>query len=113
MLSWAIWKTSLDHISNEDIRKEARIKPVESLLENNRLKWFGYCLRRESNHIGDKSLKLEVCGRRTRTRSKKRWSDNIKEDTEKSQLTEDVAQYRKYWMTQILAGPAHGDGQER
>ena len=27
--------------------------------------------------------------------------------------TEDVAQDRKYWMTEIMAGPAQGDGQER
>ena len=31
----------------------------------------------------------------------------------KYQLTEDMAQYRTYWMTQILAGPEQGDGQER
>ena len=31
----------------------------------------------------------------------------------KYQLTEDMAQDRKYWMTKILAGPAQGDGQER
>ena len=31
----------------------------------------------------------------------------------KYQLTEDMAQYRKYRMTNILAGPAQGDGQER
>ena len=38
--------------------------------------------------------------------------DNIKVDMKKCQLTEDMAQYRKYWMTKILAGPALGDGQE-
>ena len=26
-------------------------KPVETFLENKRLKWFGLCLRREPNHI--------------------------------------------------------------
>ena len=31
----------------------------------------------------------------------------------KYQLTEDMAQDRKYWMTKILASPAQGDGQER
>ena len=31
----------------------------------------------------------------------------------KFQLTEDMAQYRKYWITQIMAGPAQGDGQDR
>ena len=30
----------------------------------------------------------------------------------KYQLTEDVAQDRKYWMTKILAGPAQGDGEK-
>ena len=95
MLRWARGKTKLDHIRNEDIRKEADVKPVETFLENKRLKWFGHCLRRERNHICAKSLRLEVSGRRTRGRSKKRWRDNIQGDMKKYQLTEDMAQYRK------------------
>ena len=31
----------------------------------------------------------------------------------KYQLTEGIAQDRKYYMTKIMAGPAQGDGQER
>ena len=50
-LRWARGKTRLDHIRNEDIGKEAGVKPVETFLENKRLKWFGHCLRRERNHI--------------------------------------------------------------
>ena len=113
MLRWARGKTRLDHIRNEDIRKQADVKPVETFLENKRLKWFGHCLRRERNPICTKSLRLEVSGRRSRGRPKKRWRDNIQGDMKKYQLTEDMAQYRKYWMTKILAGPAQGDGQER
>ena len=56
MLRWARWKTRLDHIRNEDIRKEALVKPVETFLENKRQTWFGHCLRREPNHICAKSL---------------------------------------------------------
>ena len=60
MLRWARGKTRLDHIRNEDIRKEAHVKPVEKFLENKRLKWFGHCLRREPlYHICSKSLRLE------------------------------------------------------
>ena len=65
MLRWARGKTRLDHFRNEDIRKEADVKHVETFLENKRLKWFGHCLRRERNHIRAKSLRLEVSGRRT------------------------------------------------
>ncbi len=104
MLRWARGKTRLDHIRNEDIRKEAHIKHVVTFLENKRL--IGHCLRREPNHICAKSLRLEVSGRRSRGRPKKRGRDNIKEDTKKYQLAEDMAQDRKYWMTDILAGPA-------
>ena len=108
MLRWARGKTRLDHI-----RKEAHVKPVETFLENKRLKWFGHCLRREHNHICAKSLRLEVSGGKSRGRPKKRWRDNIQGDMKKYQLTEDMEQDRKYWMTKILAGPAQGDGQKR
>ena len=110
MLRWERGrKTSLAHIRNEDIGKEAYIKPVETVLENKRLKWFGHCLKREQNLICAKSLRLEVSGRRSRGRQK----DKIKEDKNKYQLTEDMVPDRKYWMTRIMAGPAQGDGQER
>ena len=113
MLRWARGKTRLDHIRNEDIRKEPHIKPVETFLENKRLKWFGHCLRREPSHICAKSLRLEVSGRRRRGRSKKRRRDKIKEDMERYRLTEDMARYGNYWMTKIVAGPVQGDCQER
>ena len=34
MLRWARRKTRFDHIRNEDIRKEAHVKPVDTFLEN-------------------------------------------------------------------------------
>ena len=77
-------------------------------------KWFGYCLRRECNHICAKSLRLQVSGRRSRGRPKKRWWDNTQWDMKKYQLTESMAQDRKYWMTEIQAqGDGQGDGRER
>ena len=71
MLRWTRGKTRLDYIRNEDTRKEAHAKPVETFLENKRLKWFGHWLRREPNHICAKSLRLEVSGKRIRGRPKR------------------------------------------
>ena len=51
MLRWERGKTRKDHIRNEESRKEAHIKPVDTFLEKKTLKWFGQCLRRKSNHI--------------------------------------------------------------
>ena len=64
MLGWARGNIRLDYIRNEDIRKEAHVKPVEMFLENKRLKWFRY--------ICAKSLRLEVYRRRGGGRPKKR-----------------------------------------
>ena len=62
MLREARGETRLDHIRNDDIRKEAHVKPFETFLENKRLKRLGHCLRREPNHISAKSQRLEVSG---------------------------------------------------
>ena len=41
--------------------------------------------------------------KRRRGRAKKRGRESIKGDSKKYELTEDMAQDRKYWMTQIMA----------
>ena len=92
ILRWARLKTRLDHIRNEDIGKEAYVQPVETFLEN-----------KKTNVV------LSVLEARSRCRPKKRWRDNIQGDLKKKQLTEDMPQDRKYWMTKILAA----DGQKR
>ena len=93
--------------------EEAHITPViDTFLENKILKWFGHCLRREPNHICAKSLRLEFSGRRSRCRPKT-LGGTTQDDRKTYQLSDDMAQYRKYWMTKTMAGPAQGDGQER
>ena len=104
-------KTRLD-IRNGDITKEAHVKPVETFPEIKGLKWFGHCLRLENNHICVKLLRLKFSERRSRGRPKMRWRDNIQGDMKKYQLTEDMAQDRKYWMTKIMDAPKQGDGQD-
>ena len=53
-----------------------------------------------------------ISGRRTTDTTKRRWRD-IVGDMRKYQLTEAMAQFRTYWMTKIMAGPAQGYCQER
>ena len=105
----------MDHIRNEDFRKEAHIKPVETFLENKIPWWFDHCVRRERKHIPirAKSPRLEVSGRRGRGRPKTRQRNNKKKSMKKYQLTEDMAQDRKYRTAKIMVGATQGDGQER
>ena len=108
---YSCYRPSLKHETTAYI--ELYMLHVVKRLENKRLKRFGHCLRREPKHICAKPLRLEVSRRRSRGGPNKRRRDNIKEDMKKYQLTEDMEQVRKYWMTKIMAGPIQGDGQER
>ena len=92
-----------DHIYSRK-QAHAHVSPVLKFsCKNKRLKWFGHCLRREHNYIIYYVPLCELSGRRSRDRPEKRWRDNMKEDMKKYQLTEDMAQDQKYWMTQIMA----------
>ena len=83
-----------DHTINNDIGKEAHTKPVETFLENRRLVWFGYCSRREHNHICAKIAETRSFWETEQRSTEKRdgtWRDNIKEGMQKYQLIENMA----------------------
>ena len=52
---------------------------VEKFRET-RLRWFGHVQRRDSEYIGRSMMRLELPGRRSRGRSKRRFMDEVKED---------------------------------
>ncbi|VFQ73641.1 unnamed protein product [Cuscuta campestris] len=49
MLRWMCGKTRLDRISNEVIRRQVSMAPVEDKLREARLRWFGHVRRRDAD----------------------------------------------------------------
>ncbi|VFQ76075.1 unnamed protein product [Cuscuta campestris] len=49
MLRWMCGKTRLDRISNEIIRRQVGMAPVEDKLREARLRWFGHVRRRDAD----------------------------------------------------------------
>ncbi|VFQ93999.1 unnamed protein product [Cuscuta campestris] len=49
MLRWMCGKTRLDRISNEVIRRQVGMAPVEDKLREARLRWFGHVRRRDAD----------------------------------------------------------------
>ncbi|VFQ87431.1 unnamed protein product [Cuscuta campestris] len=49
MLRWMCGKTRLDRISNEVIRRQVGMVPVEDKLREARLRWFGHVRRQDAN----------------------------------------------------------------
>ena len=55
---------------------------------------FKIRIRREEGYVGKRVMVIEVPGKRTRGRQKRRWLDNIKNDLSERELSGEEAQDR-------------------
>jgi len=69
-----------DHVRNEEIRNEAKVKPVSKHMRKRRLQWYGHVLRRDSEEDIRYVTELKIVGKRKRGRPKRRWMDMIGDD---------------------------------
>ena len=63
-------KTRKDRIKNETIRGNAKVSPINSVLTQKRLSWYGHVMRREETHITRSTLSTTVTGTQPRGRPK-------------------------------------------
>ncbi|VFQ94710.1 unnamed protein product [Cuscuta campestris] len=62
MLRWMCGKTRLDRISNEVIRRQVGMAPVEDKLREARLRWLGHVRRRDANAPVRRCERITVIG---------------------------------------------------
>ncbi|VFQ82006.1 unnamed protein product [Cuscuta campestris] len=110
MLRWMCGKTRLDMISNEVIRRQVGMAPVEDKLREARLRWFGHVRRRNTDAPVRRCERITVIGgSRGRGRPRKNWNEVIRQDLGLLALTEDMALDRNLWRTRIrIAGWSRG-----
>ena len=97
MVRWALGVTLKDRVRNDYIWGTAKIRRIAEKLRGERLRWFGHVKRREESYIGRRMMKIEIPGKRTRGRPRRRWKDNIKEDMKKAGVSEEEAVDRVRW----------------
>ncbi|VFQ74839.1 unnamed protein product [Cuscuta campestris] len=102
MLRWMCGKTRLDRISNEVIRRQVGMAPVEDKLREARLRWLGHVRRRNANAPVRRCERITVIGgSKGRGRPKKNWEEVIRQDLGLLDLTEDMTLDRNLWRTRI------------
>ena len=57
-------------------------------IQERRLRWYGHVLRREEDHVTRRGLAMEVEGRRTRGRLRRRSMNCIQDDLAEKRLRE-------------------------
>ena len=62
---------------------------ITKKVQERRLKWYGYVMRREEHYVGRRAMVMKVQGRRKRGRPKRRLLDKVKDDIKEKGLSAD------------------------
>ena len=80
-----------DRVSNEELRERLGIVGITSVLQQNRLRWYGHVLRKEANDWAKKCMEYEVVGSTPRGRLKRTWLEVVQRDCQVRGLSRDDA----------------------
>ncbi|CAK9292306.1 unnamed protein product [Gordionus sp. m RMFG-2023] len=105
MIRWSLGYTKLDHMTNDCLRTKMSIQPIADLINENRLRWYGHILRRETNDVNRKVLDMEVPGKRGRGRPHVTWKDQVDKVMMTKKINPDMALTRSRWKKLIKTNP--------
>uniref|UniRef100_A0A914WQR3 Uncharacterized protein n=1 Tax=Plectus sambesii TaxID=2011161 RepID=A0A914WQR3_9BILA len=77
------------------------VVPIIEKAQEHRLRWYGHIERRPDDHIGKIVQQMEVEGKRSRGRPKRRWMNCIRNDMTTSGLTKEDTADRDRWRSMI------------
>ena len=100
MLRWICSSRLSERIPTAHLREMLGIPPLEDLLRQGRLRWYGHVRRLSENNWQKKILSHEVEGKYL-GRPKKRWLDNIRADMKSINVTDDLTDDRVAWRAAI------------
>jgi hypothetical protein len=93
-----------EHRRNEEIREQAGVEAISTLMRRRRLQWYGHVCRREDQDDIKRVTNIKVDGARTRGRPKHRWKDTINADMKMWKLDTDDTKDRTRWRSLIELG---------
>ena len=80
MVRWMCGIKVEDRFPSKELRERTGIDDIISLLQQNRLQWYGHVLRKEDDDWVKKYMEYKVEGRRPRGRPKRTWREVVKND---------------------------------
>jgi len=74
---WTCGDKLQDRVPSKGLRKRLGLDDIISILQQNRLQWYGHVLRKEDSDWVKKCTEYEAEGARPRGRSKKTWREIV------------------------------------
>ena len=73
-------------------------------MREGRLRWYGHVMRKDQEYVGRKMMEMELSGKRKRGRTKRRFSDVVKEDMGEVGAKETEVENKTVWRNMIRCG---------
>jgi len=91
MVRWMCGIKLKDRLPSKELRERLGVDDIALVLQQNRLRWYGYLLRKEDDDCVKKCMEYEVHVPRPRGRPKRTWREVVREDCQARKLnTEDA-----------------------
>jgi len=103
MVRWMCNVKVKDRIPSKELRERLGIDDIISILQQNRLRWYGHVLRKEDTDWVKKCMEYEVVGSRPRGRPKRTWKEVVQKDCQACNLNEDAVDCGR-WKKLIKIG---------
>ena len=100
MVRWMCDVRVKDIVPSKELRERLGIDDIISVLQQNRLQWYGHVLQKEDSDWMKKSYKwmeYEVEGSRPRYRPKRTWRAVVQKDCQAHKLNREDAVYHSRW----------------
>ena len=83
------------------MRERLGLDDIISILQQNRLFWYGHVLQKEDNDWVKKFMEYEFEGARPRSRPKKTWREIVEKDCQAHKLNREDSMDCNRWRKQI------------
>jgi len=101
MVRWMCGVKLQDRVPSKGLRERVGLDDIISVLQQNRLRWYGNVLRKKDNDWLMKCMEYEVEGARPRGRPKKTWIEIVEKDCQTCKFNREDAMDHSRWRKQI------------
>jgi len=113
ILRWSLNITRLDQVTNKDVRTMMGVASIREKAQQRRLQWYGNVQRSDPETVVQQAMLINPDGKRPRGRPKKRWMDQVREDTRNTGATDYDTLDRVRWGRLIMVADPNVQGQDR
>jgi len=101
MVRWMCGIELQDRVPSKGFRQRLGLDDIISVLQQNRLRWYGHVLQKKDNDLVKKYMEYAVEGARPRGRLKKTWRKIVGKDYQAWKLNREDAMDRNKWRKWI------------